>query len=96
MFTDSHRRIGELKHHHQVRAEEVLRILRQGNQNAYQVATQMTWDIDCRRWDDFPVQQKWFATGEALSHLQYLQGKGRVKREVTAGKVSFSILSSKP
>ena len=36
----------------------------------------MTWDINAKSWDDFPLMQKWFATGEALAHLRFLEHKG--------------------
>ncbi len=88
-FAHHRQRIAELKHHHDVRNQEVLSILRQGKKNAYQVASQMTWDIDCKNWEDFPIPQKWFASGEALAHLQYLQGKGRVKKERGEGTIKF-------
>ena len=89
-FTDCRRRIEELKRHHAVRADEVRSILKKGRQSAYQVASQMTWDISCKRWEDFPVPQKWFATGEALTHLQYLQGKNKVQQEKENGKIYYS------
>jgi len=91
-FAHHRRRITELKKHHEVRTEEVLAILQNGGQSAYQVASQMTWDIDCDVWEDFPLPQKWFAAGEALAHLQYLQGKGRVRRELREGKAYFSLI----
>ena len=84
-------RIAELKKHHEVRAREALAILEKGQQSAYQVASQMTWDIDCDVWEDFPLPQKWFAAGETLAHLQYLQGQGRVKRELREEKAWFSL-----
>jgi hypothetical protein len=40
----------------------------------------MTWDIEADSWDHFPVAQKWFATGEAISHLRYLELRGKVRR----------------
>ncbi len=88
-FQNHRRRIAELKKHHDVRAQEVLSILKGGKQNAYQVASQMTWDIDCDRWEDFPAPQKWFAGGEALSHLQYLKEKGLVGSETRDGKIFY-------
>jgi glyoxylase-like metal-dependent hydrolase (beta-lactamase superfamily II) len=91
LFTHHVRRIEELKEHHEIRNEEVLSILKRGKQTAYKVASQMTWDIDCERWEDFPLPQQWFAGGEALAHLQYLQGNGRVKRELLDGKALFSL-----
>lgn len=75
-------RIQELKHHHRRRLDEVLSILERGSKNAYQVASQMSWDISYDSWDLFPVLQKWFATGEATAHLKYLQEKGMIRREV--------------
>lgn len=91
VFTNHRQRIAELKKHHEVRAEEVISILAKGEQTAYQVASQMTWDIDCPRWEDFPLPQQWFAGGEALAHLQYLQGKGKVKRRIVGEKALFSL-----
>ncbi len=69
-------RIAELKRHHANRLNEVLTILREGPQNAFQVASRMTWDIRADNWNRFPVAQKWFATGEAISHLRYLEEEG--------------------
>ena len=48
----------------------------------------MSWDIDCESWELFPVAQKWFATGEALAHLRYLEGEGRIRR--TGGQKVFT------
>lgn len=84
---DVRKRIDELKDHHRARAEEILRILQQGGASAYQVAAQMSWDIDCRSWEDFPTPQKWFATGEAIAHLHYLAQRG----QVTFQKGRFSV-----
>jgi glyoxylase-like metal-dependent hydrolase (beta-lactamase superfamily II) len=87
---DHHRRIAELKEHHRHRIGEVMGILESEGQTAYQTASQMTWDIDCSRWEDFPVPQKWFATGEALAHLLYLERAGKVKRGWRDRRAYFS------
>jgi glyoxylase-like metal-dependent hydrolase (beta-lactamase superfamily II) len=84
-------RILELKAHHQHRADEVLEILESGAKNAYEVAKRMSWDIKYDSWEDFPVAQRWFATGEAISHLKYLQEKTLIRREVRGDKVFFSL-----
>ena len=84
-------RIAELKKHHEVRAKEALSILEKGKQSAYQVASQMTWDIHCDTWEDFPLPQKWFAAAETLAHLQYLRGHGRVRRDLREEKAWFSL-----
>ena len=81
-------RIEELKRHHADRLTEVLSILKAGALNAFQVASQMTWDIDSESWDQFPVAQKWFATGEAISHLRYLEEEGQLVRNA-GGKITL-------
>jgi glyoxylase-like metal-dependent hydrolase (beta-lactamase superfamily II) len=91
IFGDSRKRIRELKEHHKTRTEEVLSILEKGAMNAYQIASHMSWDIDCDSWDLFPVSQKWFATGEALAHLKYLDEKGIIRRETRGDKIEFSL-----
>ena len=74
-------RIAELKQHHKNRLNEVLKILKKkGALNAFQVASHMTWDLKVDSWDQFPVAQKWFATGEAISHLRYLEDSGKLFR----------------
>ncbi|MDR3591226.1 MAG: MBL fold metallo-hydrolase [Negativicutes bacterium] len=80
VFTDCRSRISELLEHHRQRAREVLAILADGPATGYQVAARMTWDMVFRVWSDVPVRQKFFATGEALSHLRYLECQGLVCR----------------
>lgn len=82
---DVHERIHELYRHHTARAAEVVKLLGDEWKHAYDVAADMTWEIDCRNWDEFPMAQKWFATGEAVSHLQYLMYGGKVVREERDG-----------
>ncbi|MBW1922931.1 MAG: MBL fold metallo-hydrolase [Deltaproteobacteria bacterium] len=91
IFQDCHGRIRELKEHHRARAEEILGILGGGTRSAFMVAAEMTWDIDCDNWDDFPVSQKWFATGEAIAHLKYLTEKGKVRKEDRNGIILYSL-----
>lgn len=82
---DMYARIRELYRHHKDRLAEVVQILGDQWKTAYTVARDMTWEIDCRNWDEFPAPQKWFATGEAISHLQYLYFSGRASREERDG-----------
>lgn len=92
LFSDHRKRIDELRVHHNARAEEVLAILEEkGKKTAYQVAAFMTWDITYHSFDEFPVAQKWFASGEALAHLKYLEEKGLVQKEMQEKSFVFSI-----
>ncbi|MBW2617478.1 MAG: MBL fold metallo-hydrolase [Deltaproteobacteria bacterium] len=89
LIGDCRARIKELKQHHHDRVEEVISILDAGRMNAFQVASEMSWDIKCESWGLFPVAQKWFATGEAIAHLRYLEGNGRVGRKMEGGAVYY-------
>jgi glyoxylase-like metal-dependent hydrolase (beta-lactamase superfamily II) len=80
-FDDFAERIDELKEHHRLRLGEVVDILEKKSlQTAFEVASKMTWDLVAKSWDDFPVSQKWFATGEAISHLRYLEQHNYITR----------------
>lgn len=91
IFRDLKERIEELRQHHRHRLNEVLEILARGEKDAYQVAAMMTWDLTYSSWTSFPVAQKWFATGEALAHLSYLEEQGLVRRREQHGKYIYSI-----
>jgi glyoxylase-like metal-dependent hydrolase (beta-lactamase superfamily II) len=86
-------RIEELKIHHENRANEVLDILHQEPQNAYKIAAKMTWDLTYDDFDQFPIAQKWFAAGEALAHLKYLEGRNLVGRFMRDGIVIFATIN---
>jgi len=92
LFRNHRERIAELKKHHRTRAKEVLQILGKGPMNAFQVASEMTWDMSYESWEQFPVSQKWFATGEAIAHLRYLEKKDMLLRK-TEGKVTVFLLN---
>jgi glyoxylase-like metal-dependent hydrolase (beta-lactamase superfamily II) len=91
LITDHKTRIAELKEHHERRLREVLSILGDDARTAYQVASRMTWDLDCASWGEFPRAQKWFATGEAIAHLRYLERKGAILRKDEKTMTMFSL-----
>ncbi len=88
-FRNHKDRIQELKQHHRARLDEIISILAQGRQNAFQIASQMTWDIGYKSWDLFPPAQKLFAFGEALAHLKYLEEEGAVGRAIEGNGIIF-------
>lgn len=79
VIKDHRQRIDEIKKHHEVRLAEILRILEQGAMNSYEVAGFMTWDLTYEFWEEFPLFQKWFATGETIAHLEYLEKRGKIR-----------------
>jgi len=86
------KRIQELKTHHQGRLDEILGILGKGRKSGFEVAAEMTWDIsgEYGSFSSFPVQQKWFATGEAIAHLRYLEEEGLATKALTGGRILYS------
>lgn len=79
---DCNQRIEQLRAHHQTRLNEVITILQNKScLTAYQVASNMSWDLTFKSWQQFPVQQKWFATGEAIAHLEYLVRQKVIRKE---------------
>jgi glyoxylase-like metal-dependent hydrolase (beta-lactamase superfamily II) len=89
LIEDCPRRIDELIEHHRVRANEVIEILEQSPGNAYDTASRMSWNIVARSWEEFPIMQRWFATGEAIAHIRYLEARGLVERDLVAGQVVY-------
>lgn len=89
LFTDHRKRIEELKRHHDRRADEIVSVLARGGQNAFQIASQIKWDLSYHDWADFPTPQKWFATGEVIAHLRYLEQRGVVGKAMENGKLVF-------
>jgi len=90
IIKDFRKRIEELIEHHRRRANEVISILERGSKNAYQTASEMTWDIVADSWEAFPIMQKWFGTGETIAHLRYLEELGLIHREVREGQIVYS------
>jgi len=91
LIEDPGERITELKKHHACRLDEVLAVLDGSSMNAFQVASNMTWDIVSENWDQFPATQKWFATGEAISHLRYLEEAGKLMRKTEKKIIKYEI-----
>ena len=50
----------------------------------------MTWNMKAHTWEDVGIMQKWFATGEAIAHLQLLEEKGAVASEDRGDTAFFS------
>jgi len=84
-------RIKELKQHHRKRLDEVIAALQNRNMTAYEIAPFITWKIEFREWNDFPITQKWFAVGETLAHLHYLEHDGVLKQYQDNGLTYYAL-----
>lgn len=91
-IVENHRgRVDELRRHHRARLDEITAALSNGARNAFEIAPQVSWDIISRSWEEFPPVQKWFAFGETLAHVLYLEQTGTVRGENVNGQRVFSL-----
>ncbi|WP_028829372.1 MBL fold metallo-hydrolase [Proteocatella sphenisci] len=76
-------RVDEILEHHRIRLEDTIKILKDLDRplNAYEITQRMKWNLRGISWQEFPDNQKWFAMGETMSHIDYL-----VKRDVISKK----------
>jgi glyoxylase-like metal-dependent hydrolase (beta-lactamase superfamily II) len=87
VFANYRERIGEIVEHHRKRALEIVDTLSGEARNPYEVASRITWSVvDCEGWEGLPLVQQFFATGEAFSHLKFLEERGQV-RKTRAGEL---------
>lgn len=78
---DVFERISQIEVHHDRRIHQTLSIIKEEpGLNACQIGARMTWSMRGKNWDEFPIQQKWFAIGETISHLDYLIKRGKITR----------------
>lgn len=80
---DYHQRVQQLLEHHKLRLQEMLGVIEMHpGLSAYEIAGRMKWRIrSSRGWENFPLQQKYYAMGECLSHLDYLLKKEKIEKE---------------
>lgn len=91
LIKDHRKRIRELKEHHKSRLNEVIIALKDGAKTAYQVSPCISWDFKCKSWKLFPAQQKWFAFGETLAHLKYLEEEGKAQSKRQGDYILYSL-----
>lgn len=86
-------RVTELLAHHEARLEETLSIVKlHPGISAYEVASYLTWKTHVSGWAEFPLAQKWFAVGEATSHLMHLVFQNAVQKEVVFGVAAYTAI----
>lgn len=87
-----HKRVAELRAHHERRCDEIMRSLAGGPLDVFRIAGLIEWDLTYKKWEEFPNTQKWFAFGEVMAHLKYLEERGKVQRCVTEeGLITYHV-----
>lgn len=93
IISDTPARIKEIKAHHAARLEEVRVVLeRHGPLRAHDVAAHMRWSLGGRSFAESGAQQKCFATGEALAHLDHLTTRGQALSDKHAEGEFFRLI----
>ena len=88
---DHKKRIDELIGHHYGRADEILDILHGEELDGMTIASRMKWDLTIRKFEDFPLMQKWFALGEAIAHIGFLERYERIGRTRKGKRILYLI-----
>lgn len=83
------KRVIELKNHHANRLDEILDIIKIKPSTAYEIAKKIRWDVPYKQWDDYPIDQKYFAIGEALSHIKFLLEEKLISSNYINGKLVY-------
>jgi glyoxylase-like metal-dependent hydrolase (beta-lactamase superfamily II) len=78
-FHGLHERLAQLRHHHAMRLTDALNALVEPRSAADLLPTLFHRELD--------AHQLWFALGEALAHLHFLESEGRVARVIGADDI---------
>lgn len=85
-------RIRQLLEHHNRRIAEAAAVIRAcPGSSACEIAGQMHWSIRARNWEEFPENQKFFAVGECMAHLDYLRRRGQIVRRRRDGVFRYEL-----
>lgn len=81
---DVYSRIDEIIEHHKSRLTDTLEVIKEKSAKegltAYEIASFVKWNMRGKSWTEFPDNQKWFAVGETLSHLDYLFNENKIEK----------------
>jgi glyoxylase-like metal-dependent hydrolase (beta-lactamase superfamily II) len=80
VLRDLRKRVEEIRRHHEKRIREVMAIMSNGRKTAYEISLGIKWDVSSENWKDFASLQRWFALGETLAHLVFLEEEGKICR----------------
>lgn len=79
---DVYVRIDEIIQHHLERLEETMEAVNEfPGAHATKIGSCLKWSMRGKKWDEFPLSQRWFAVGETMAHLDFLIKKGYVVKK---------------
>ncbi|MFC1822985.1 MBL fold metallo-hydrolase [Thermodesulfobacteriota bacterium] len=80
VFEDLPGRIREIGEHHKEREEEIRQVILEGSRSAYEISSQLTWNIPDADWEKLPPLHKRVAVTETIAHLEYMRWAGKAQR----------------
>ena len=87
---DHLKRIDELLQHHRRRLRQILDLLSIKPKTAYQVAKEMTWHLKADAWENFPIEQRLFATSEVIAHMKFLEKYALLRTQIKEDLIYFN------
>jgi glyoxylase-like metal-dependent hydrolase (beta-lactamase superfamily II) len=91
IFTGLRGRITELEEHHNNREAEIQQAILKGTRSAYEISSQITWNIPDLDWDNLPPLHKRIAVMETIAHLECMRWEGKVQRIVEDDFLMFGL-----
>lgn len=95
-ISNPNKRISEIIYHHYLRFQEILDSMNcdRDDYTIREISSKITWRIRANSWEDFPIEQKWFAVGETMVHMVYLMEYGYVECKKVDGALKFKKIKS--
>jgi glyoxylase-like metal-dependent hydrolase (beta-lactamase superfamily II) len=88
LIADLPNRIDQIFEHHLKRKTEILNAIEKEAHNAWEISSQVTWDIPLE-WEDFPPMYMHSAVSETIAHLELLRCEGKVDRIYKRSSISY-------
>ena len=92
VFTDLRGRIEELIEHHTARELEIKNALGNKSRTAYDVSSEIVWNVAGGMWEKISPLQKRFAVTETISHLDRMRWDGKVAKIFRDDRVLYRAL----
>ena len=89
IFTDLQGRITELTEHHNNREAEIQQAILEGHRSAYEISSEITWNVPDFNWDNLPPLHKRIAVMETIAHLECMRWEGKVQRIIEDEFITF-------
>ena len=81
----------EIIEHHRERSEAIGEVISKGPISAYEISSQITWNVKDSNWEDMPPLSKRLAVMETLAHLEHMRWEGEVQKILQDDFVFFGL-----